>query len=135
MRSREQALLHAYWDRVYSWARRRSRLTPLLRLKVGCRTVSVRRAYDARAFMHTGHRPGTVCAVPQAARLAANFIVGLFLHEIGHPLSWRLWRRSDQWDADDSVLEVYRIRLRYQRPLLLEWVPDAVVRKILGGDR
>lgn len=83
--------------------------------------------------MHTGHRGLSVCVSPAASRLAINFICALYLHEIGHPLAMKLWGRSEQVDADESVRRVYGIGLRYRGPILIQWVSDRVARRLLGG--
>jgi hypothetical protein len=82
--------------------------------------------------MHVGHRSGKVCASAAAARLPVEHVVGLFLHELGHPMAMAAWRRSEQEDADRAVREFLGVRLRYRGPLLLQWVPRRVARMVLG---
>ena len=131
---RAQALREAF-RRVHAWARRRSRRVPPLRLVVGCPRVFRARRRDKRAFMHVGHPTGVVCTSPVAARLSVNHVVALFLHEIGHPLAMKLWGRSEQEDSDKSVRDILGVRLHYRGPLILQWVPDSVVRRILNDGR
>jgi hypothetical protein len=127
-----EGTLRWFWERVISWARRRSRRVPKLSLRVGCSLIQAHRRASKRAFMHTHHLPRRVCAAPEAALLPAGHIVALLLHEIGHPLANALYGRSEQEDADRSVKEVLGVAIRYKGPLLLEWVPSSVVDKILG---
>lgn len=130
--ARDAEMLRALFARVHAWATRKSLLTPRLTLRVGSReVVARRRAGDARAFFHT--HGAKVCTVPEAARLPLNYLTALMLHEIGHPLAQRIFSSTEQWDADRAVRQVYGIALRYRGPLLLEWVPDAVVRRVLRG--
>ena len=132
---RAQALREAF-KRVHAWARRKSRLVPPLRLLVGCPQIAKMRRRDKRVFMHVGHRgPRTICTSPTAASLSANHVVALFLHEVGHPLATKLWGRSEQEDSDKSVRDILGVRLHYRGPLILQWVPDKLVQRILSDGR
>lgn len=122
--------LEAVFKRVVAWARQRSRRVPALRLVVGCPQITARRRYDPRAFFHVDHRRGKVCVHPAAARLGSGYLTGLILHELGHPMATRAWGRSCQEDADLAIRKFLGVRLHYRGPLLLEWVPDRVVRFI-----
>lgn len=124
--------LRAVFEAVHRWARARSRRVPALVLAVGCPRIAARRRHDPRAIMHVGHRGGKVCASARAAELPLEHVVGLFLHEIGHPMAMAVWGRSEQEDADAAVMRLLGVRLRYRGPLLLQWVPPATVRRILG---
>lgn len=127
-----EGTLQWFWERVYAWACARSRRVPRLSFRVGCATVARMRKSSKRAFMHHGHRRGTVCSAPEAAVLQTGHVVGLMLHEIGHPLATALYGRSEQEDADRSVKQILGVVIGYRGPLLLEWVPKSVVREVLG---
>jgi hypothetical protein len=66
-----------------------------------------------------------------ACQLSENFLVGLFLHEIGHPLAMKIYGQTEQWDADRSIREVLGVRIRYGGPLILEYVAPSVARRII----
>lgn len=123
------------WERVYAHARRASTRTPRLRLVVGCRQIDRRRRTDRRAFMHTGggHARGQVHVHEDAATLPLNYLVALFLHEMGHPMALKAWGRTEQEDADRAVRLFLGVKLHYRGPMLLEWVPGSVVRKVMRG--
>lgn len=125
---RARALQEAF-KRVHGWARRKSRRVPPLRLVVGCRGVAAGRRRDKRAFMHV--RRGVVCTTPAAADLPIEYLVGLLLHEHGHPMATKAWGRSCQEDADKAVRDFLGVRLHYRGPLLLEWVPKRIALRIL----
>ena len=119
------------FNRVNEWAIKKSPLVPKLSLELGCsEIVACQRAGDIRAVCHVGHKKGKVCADIKAHRLPINFLVGIFLHEIGHPLAMRVYRRSDQWDADRAVKEILGVNIRYGGPLVLEHVSMSVAKKI-----
>jgi hypothetical protein len=130
--SRPGELLREAFARVHAWARRRTRRVPPLTLAVGCSQIAARRRHDPRAFAHVGHRVGRVCISAAAAKLPVEHVVGLCLHEIGHPLAQRVWGRSEQEDADAAVREFLGVRLSYVGPLLLQHVPTRVARRILN---
>ena len=135
-RARREAMegtLRWVWEHVIAWARRRSRRIPALSLRVGCPMIQAHRRDSKRAFMHTHHLPGKVCAAPEAAFLPVGHLVALLLHEIGHPLANRLYGVSEQEDADKSIKDVLGVVIRYKGPLLLEWVAPSVVKRILRG--
>jgi hypothetical protein len=122
------------WAKDRSLASPRSFLIPNLSLSVGCPLIERQFARgDARAFFHVLHKPGRICASPRAARLPHNFIVGLMLHEIGHPLAQNLYGSSEQWDADKAIRECLGINIRYGGALILEFVPWSTTYKILKG--
>lgn len=127
-----EALLQDVWRRVYAFARGRSRRVPRLSLYVGCRQILNRRGHDKRAFFHVGHKPGKVCTVLASAKLSRNYLVGLMLHELGHPMATKEWGVSEQPHADTAVEAFLGVKLRYRGPLILEWVPDKIVRQVLG---
>ena len=79
-----------------------------------------------RAFMHTMHLHGRVCALRTAALLSDNHLAGLFLHEFGHLIS----KRPGEDMANEAVSKVFGIRITYVGPLELEWVSDSVVRRV-----
>lgn len=125
-------MLESVFDQVWNWARQRSCIVPPLVLFVGCPMIARRRAEgDPRAFFHVGHIEGYVCTVPESAELPRTYLVGLMLHELGHPMAMIAWGRSEQEDADKAVRDFLGVRLSYRGPLLLEWVPSTVVNKIL----
>lgn len=132
---RAEKYLNEIWRRVYAFARSKSKLVPRLVLKVGCPQIERHRRMDPRAFMHTGgrHAAGQVHASPDAAMLPIQFIAGLFLHEIGHPLAMRVMRRSEQEDADRSILEHVGVKIRYGGPLLLEYLSPSDMRRVFGS--
>jgi hypothetical protein len=77
--------------------------------------------------------PGTVCVAREAAALAAEHLAGLFLHELGHGLATREWKRSEQEDADRACREFFGVTIRYKGDLLLEWVPTHTLNRIMRG--
>lgn len=123
------------WRKVYAYARRKSKLVPRLSLNVGCSMVAGHRQRDTRAFMHTNHKPRVVCSSPTAATLELKYVVGLFFHEIGHEVATRAYGVSEQWDADSSCLQFLGIRIRYGGPLLLEYVSDRDLKKVMREGR
>lgn len=134
MISRKQYELERLFALVHAWARKRSRRVPKLSLHVGCEDVAKhRRGGDQRAFFHVGHLKNRVCTTLQAADLHPCFLVGLMLHEIGHPMAQMAWGTSEQYDADRAVREFIGVRLVYKGPLLLEWVSPTVVERIVRG--
>jgi hypothetical protein len=134
-RDKRKERLREVWRRVFGWATKKCRRVPLLDFRVGCPRIRAHRRTDPRAFMHVGHLRGTVCAAAEAADLTDEHLVGLFLHEIGHPLAYAAWKRTEQEDADLSVSKFLGVKIRYRGPLLLEWVPKTAVRKILRRKR
>lgn len=131
----EAEILHDFWRRVSSWARKRSNLAPSLKLRVDCPLIRRMRNESPRAFMHAMHVPGTVCVASEAAGLAPEHLVGIFLHELGHPMAMRAWKSSEQEDADKAVRQFLGVKLHYKGDLLLEWVPGTVMRRILRGGK
>lgn len=128
-----EALLRDRWRKVYSWARKRSKRVPRLSLAVGCRQILNRRGHDLRAFFHVGHVPGKVCTVLAAAKLSDNHLVGLILHELGHPMAQAAWGYSEQEQADAAVHAFLGVKIRYKNFLVLQWVPTHVAMRILKG--
>lgn len=124
--------LRAVWRRVHAWAAARSKLVPRLSLLVDCPEILKNRRTDRRAFFHVGHRPGKVCTVRDAAKLSVNHVVGLMLHELGHPMATKAFGQSEQGHADGAVSGFLGVKIQYKSPLVLQWVPDKVVRGILG---
>jgi len=123
--------LKGLFDRVNNWAMKKSPLVDRRTLQVGCPEIAARRKDgDVRAFFHVGHRPGKVCADSMACQLPEHFLVGLFLHEIGHPLAMRVYRKTEQWDADRAVKEILGVHIRYGGPLVLEYVAPSVAKRI-----
>jgi len=113
--------LYAY---ILIWARRQSKLVPKLALNIDCSMVrEQRRKGDRRAFMHVNHVPGKLCVAHEVASLSPGHVVGLFLHELGHPIAYKLWRRSEQEDADAAVRQELGVTILYRGPLVLQWVP------------
>src|SRR5512136_1740266 len=113
---------------VHVWAKSQFAEVPRLSLNVGCPDVEKRlKKGDARAFFHVGHVPRKVCASPRAATLPVHFLVGLMLHEIGHPLAKKMYGRSHQWDADNSIHQFVGVNIHYGGPLILEFVPPKIV--------
>ena len=127
-----ELILKDLWTRVHRYASSKSRHVPKLRIFVGCGSLSRARKRDPRIFFHVGHRPGVVCVHPDAHKLSVEHLVGLYLHEIGHPLAQRKWGVSEQVDADRAVKEFLGVKLHYKGPLLLEWVPYSVAKRILS---
>lgn len=128
----EEAILRDFWARVLRWAMAKSKRVPRLTLRVDCPLVRRTRKTSPRAFMHADHRPGTVCVASEAAGLSAEHLVGLYLHELGHPMARVAWGRTEQEDADRACREFLGVTIRYKGDLLLEWVPAHVAVKILG---
>jgi len=128
-----EALLRDRWARVYAYARRRSKRVPTLSLAVGCRQILNRRGHDRRAYFHVGHVPGKVCTVLAAAQLSDNHLVGLMLHELGHPMAQKAWGVSEQSHADNAVHAFLGVRLTYRGPRVLQWVSTRTARQILKG--
>ncbi len=126
-----RARLSRVWRAVWLWARTTSPKVPRLWLTVDCGLVRATRRKSPRAYMHTEHEPRRVCVAREAAALSDEHLVGLFLHEIGHPMAARLYGRSEQEDADRAVKEVLGVTIEYKGPLLLEWVPGPVAERIL----
>lgn len=125
--------LRDIWSAVYAYARRRRRSLPKLTLRIGCPRIAAMRRTDPRAFMHVGEDgKARVCSSPAARKLSVNYLVGLYLHEIGHVLAQKAWKRSEQEDADKAVRDFLGVRLHYRGPLLLEWVTDSAVRRVMG---
>lgn len=129
-----QIKLRSLWESVYHWAKRRSKKVPRLEIRFDCELMKKTRAESPRAYMHTMHLGvGKVCISSDAADLPRPNIVGLFLHEIGHPLAQALYGRSEQEDADRAVKEVLGVSIKYKGALLLEWVAPPTVKWILFG--
>lgn len=126
-----EARVRGIWERVVRWARRRSRKPLRYTLRFDCALILRNASQSPRAYMHTLHLPGKICCASDVAALPVPNIVGLLLHEIGHPLASELYGRSEQEDADRAVREVLGIRIKYKGALLLEWVSPPVVKRIL----
>jgi len=77
--------------------------------------------------MHVGHLKGKLCTIRPAAALSDGHLVGLFLHELGH-----LAGGDSEPEANDWVRTELGIDIQHRAPLDLQWVPPAVVRRILG---
>lgn len=133
MMKHEAAILHDFWRRVSSWARKRSNFAPTLKLRIDCPLMLRMRKESPRAFMHAMHVPRTVCVASAAAGLQPEHLVGLFLHELGHPMAMTAWGTSEQEDADKAVRQFLGITLKYKGDLLLEWVPTRVMKRVLKG--
>jgi hypothetical protein len=127
----EEAVVRNFFERVLRWARKKSPRVPLLKLSVNCPLILRTHAKSPRAFMHTLHKPGKVCVASIAAGLHPEHLVALYIHEISHPLAQNAYGRSEQEDADQAAKEFLGVRILYKGPLLLEWVPISVVRKIV----
>lgn len=127
----EEVVLRDFWNTVLKWARWRCPKVGQLKLRVDCPLMRTTRKTSPRAFMHTLHVPGTVCVAREAAGLDAEHLTGLFLHELGHGLATREWKRSEQEDADRAVREFFGVTIRYKGPLLLEWVPTHTMNRIM----
>lgn len=113
-------------------------MPPAIRVRVGCPLVLAHRAQGVRrAFFHVGHvGPWTVCTVEEAGKLPESHLYGLVLHELGHPLAWKLWNRSRQQDADAAAFRYTGIPILYRSGLVLQWVTTGDVARIkLGGSR
>lgn len=123
--------LQRYWHQVYGWARARSNLVPRLAFFVGCRDIEHHRRTDPRAFFHIGHRRGVVCTVPKAASLPLSHVVGLILHEIGHPMADKAWGCSEQAHADAAVRAFLGVKIVYRGPLVLQAVSARWLHRIL----
>ena len=107
--------------------------SPWLRLCVRCPRISrERRNGNPRNVAHVGHYPSTVCVAPAAAWLSDRTICAVALHEVGHSISWQLWGRSRERDADCCIYFLTGIRINYSGPLLLQRISTAAVRRILG---
>lgn len=130
---RAEFRLIAVFLRVHEYAKKATRHVPRrLNLRVGCALIRRMRKSNPRAFFHVNHRRNTVCTVPEASWLAMGHIVGLIAHELGHLIAGRAWDRSAQHDADEAVRRFLKLPIRYRGSLLLQWVPPAVVRRVLG---
>lgn len=130
--NRGEYVLRDTWERVHRWARRKSKSVPRLELRVDCPLIKRTRLESPRAYMHTLHRPGRLCVSSAAAQLSLPHLVGLYLHEIGHPLATKAYGQTEQEDADRAVKEILGVKIHYKGPLLLEWVSPAVAVRILG---
>lgn len=128
-----ESRLRLFWEKVLRWARSRSPHAPALTLRVDCGLTQKHRQSSPRAYMHTLHLPGKVCVSSEACTLSPAHLVGLYLHELGHPMATKVYGRSEQEDADRAVKEFLGVTIRYKGPLLLEWVSPAAVKKILGA--
>lgn len=127
-----QNVLREIFSRVLQFSKRQFPRTPNLSLAVGCKDIEKYRRGSKRSFCHMFHRDGIVCTVPTIVTLKINFIVGIFLHEIGHAISMKEWDCSGEPDADLAVLQFLGVNLGYKSDLTLEWVPDDVVGRVLG---
>lgn len=125
-------VLHEIFSRVHRFAKAKFPRTPHLSLLVGCKDIEKYRRGSKRSFCHTFHRDGIVCATQALVTLQINFIVGIYLHEVGHAIAMKEWNCSGEPDADLAVLQFLGVNLGYKGPLTLEWVPDEVVRRVLG---
>jgi hypothetical protein len=127
-----QNVLREIFSRVLQFSRRKFKRTPNLSLSVGCWEIERYRRKSKRSFCHVFHRAGIVCTVPVIVTLKINFIVGIFLHEVGHVIAMKEWNRSEEPDADLAVLQFLGVNLGYKSDLTLEWVPNDVVQRVLG---
>ena len=133
MRSSRQHIdaLQVIWGKVFSFATQKSKDVPRLSLFVGCDVITQERHSSKRAFCHVGHYSGKVCTVLDLVTVPVNYIVGIYLHEIGHCVSSNVWGSLSEKDADLAVLKFLGVNLQYKSNLTLEWVPDSVVREVL----
>lgn len=125
--------LRLCWEKVLRWARKKSPHVPALTLRIDCDLTKKHRQSSPRAYMHTQHLPGKVCVSSEAWTLSPAHLVGLYLHELGHPMATKAYGRSEQEDADRAVKEFLGVTIKYKGPLLLEWVSPATLKKIQGA--
>jgi hypothetical protein len=125
--------LQEAFRRVNAWAMSKCPQVSRLSLHVRCHSIKRRlHSGDPRALFHVGHKAGKVCTIDErVAVLPVTYLVGLFLHEMGHPLALKLYKKSEQWHADRSIKRCLGVQIRYRGPLLLEWVPSSTARMIL----
>ncbi len=136
MERKSEIFLRSIFNKVYQFAKSMAgSAVPKLSLFVGCDLIQKDRRSSKRAFCHVGHRPIKVCTSPHLANIEINFVVGIYLHEIGHCIAAKVWGRSREQDADLAVLEFFGVNLRYKSDLTLEWAPDEVVREVLRVPR
>lgn len=74
--------------------------------------------------MHTGDIPGTVCCHPAAKKLSDSYLIGLFLHELGHMAT-----NSGEKAADAWVFTQLGIPIEYRGELILEWVDPKIIKE------
>jgi hypothetical protein len=43
----------------------------------------------------------------------------------------RVYRKTEQWDADRAVKEILGVHIRYGGPLVLEYVAPSVAKRII----
>ena len=125
-------VLTQIFNRVHRFAKGKFPRTPHLWLSVGCKDIEKYRHVSKRSFCHVFHRDGVVCTVPELVTLPINFIVGILIHEVGHAIAMNEWNCSGEPDADLAVLQFLGINLGYKGNLTLEWVPNDVVKRVLG---
>lgn len=126
-----QARVQGIWERLVRWARRKSRRPLRYQLLFDCDLIKKTVSQSPRAYMHTLHRTGKVCVASDVGELPVPNIVGLLLHELGHPLAQEVYGRSEQEDADRAVREILGVKIKYKGALLLEWVSPPVCKSIL----
>lgn len=77
--------------------------------------------------MHVGHLSGAICHAKDCKSLSVNHLVGLLLHEFGHLATGGGEREADVW-----AFERLGVVIQYRSPILLEWVDDEAVARLLG---
>ena len=125
-------VLHEIFSCVHRFSKKKFPRTPSLSLLIGCKDIENYRRESKRSFCHVFHRSGAVCTVPALVTLSINFIIGIFFHEVGHTIAMKEWNCSKEPDADLAVLQFLGINLSYKGDLTLEWVPNDVVKRVLG---
>lgn len=97
-----------------------------------CRDVRAdREKGNKRAYFHVGHKgTWTVCHDLTAGRLSDSHLYGLVLHEFGHPLAMKLFRKSRQEDADAAISKLTGIPILYKTGWVVQWITPADVRLV-----
>jgi hypothetical protein len=86
---------------------------------------------NRRAFFHVGHKGDwTVCHDGSAGRLSDCHLYGLVLHEFGHPIAMKLFRKSRQEDADRAIFKITGIPILYRTPWVVQWIVPGDVRLV-----
>ena len=84
------------------------------RMRVGCGDIDkMRKRGSTRSYMHVNHYKDCICVHPDAERLPARNLWGLFLHEFGHLLAG-----NGEGEANMAILQAFGIRILYDEEML-----------------